>query len=191
VSNVENAPLTRPYLEDPERDEFYFDNATMRRIFLDDPTAPSSCTVLRAREIGGRFRDRIPWDDYLMLLEMILTRGATGSFVARRLLTKNNHRDGVCEGGLAKLALQAQVVFCMGVILRNFRGYLRPGERERWDRMLAEFAFDLGYDAVTRGRPGEALRYYATSYRHGPSWRPVWAALKALVPRRPAAPQAG
>ena len=178
-SNVENSSKMLPYLNHPHEQEFYLPPAEMRAIFLDSPTAPSSCTVLRARDIATRYRDKIPWDDWLMLLEMILTKNVSGSFFARKLLTKYNYDDGICEGGLTKFPYYRQVVAGLDVFLRNFRGQLTPAEKAPWIAMITEYAFDLGHLEASAGNLRKSLHYYGIAFRESPSLKTGLAAAKA------------
>ena len=147
----------------------YLDVEQTRALFMAHQPAVPSATVFRRDCLSlGWNTKAISADDWLMILGAVVEGEVTCAFHLEKRWVRWIDGKNICEGTADMGGRARNEIHDVGIILSEFSAKLYPREKARFEKMIANSYYDLGYISSKAGKGINAFKAFARSFG-GPS----------------------
>lgn len=145
------------------------DNASSREIYLRACPSPSSSFVFRKEAMHGIWNEQINIaDDWCLLLDMVLFKGANTAFTTEKLWMKRTDGKNICDGRNIIELKEYLDVNDVSAILERYRAHLNESEIAFFNKRISRNIYELYLIKIFTLNPisnnHKMLRQSLTSY---------------------------
>ena len=135
-----------------------------RGLFMNHQPAVTSATIIRRDCVSLAWKNKaVSADDWLMILEAILSCSINCAIQTEKLWTRWIDGKNICEGTSDMGNRARNEIHDLTELLEQFDSKLTPSERKGFEQMREKSCFDLAHIASQSGRSTEAFRYFLKS----------------------------
>ena len=120
------------------------DNASSREIYLKGCPSPSSSFVFRKESMYGIWNEQLNIaDDWCLLLDMVLLKGANTAFTTERLWMKRTDGKNICDGRKSIELKEYLDINDVSAILERYRVHLNEAEIDFFNKRISRNIYEL------------------------------------------------
>jgi glycosyltransferase involved in cell wall biosynthesis len=120
------------------------DNASSREIYLRTCPSPSSSFVFRKESMYGTWNEQLNIaDDWCLLLDMVLLRGANTAFTTEKLWMKRTDGKNICDGRNSIELKEYLDIKDVSAILERYRKHLNEAEIAFFKKNITRNIYEL------------------------------------------------
>jgi glycosyltransferase involved in cell wall biosynthesis len=120
------------------------DNASSREIYLRLCPSPSSSFVFRKESMYGTWNEQLNIaDDWCLLLDMVLLKGANTAFTTEKLWMKRTDGKNICDGRNHIELKEYLDIIDVSTILERYRKHLNKTEIASFNKRISRNIYEL------------------------------------------------
>jgi glycosyltransferase involved in cell wall biosynthesis len=141
---LKHTKLMDKYIDPSGKKWTVLDNALSREIYLNLCPSPSSSFVLRQESMYGAWHEQLNIaDDWCLLLDMVLLKGANAAFTTEKLWSKRTDGKNICDGRNIIELKEYLDINDLRAILERYREHLNEAEIATFNERITRNMYEL------------------------------------------------
>jgi len=141
---LEHTKMMDKYKDPSGKNWTILDNALSREIYLAVCPSPSSSFVFRKESMYGKWNEQLNIaDDWCLLLDMVLLKGANAAFTTEKLWIKRTDGKNISDGRDSIELIEYLGIDDANAILERYRAHLSESEIAFFNKRISRNVYEL------------------------------------------------